>query len=217
MIGIRLKFKKYNRKYSRSCAELIKTTWDLEEGFKNPKKVDSIYQYFLKSCINYSEHLDIIVDENDNVKGLLFGSIEDETYPQMVKYMIRTLEINLWAFFNLIIGNFGDREVALNMKNDNNSIDKLGEAYAKEFDSEINLFIVSPELRGEGYGIKLMNRYIEFCKENELHRIFLWTELSCSYSFYEKYGFKLYKKFYHESLTEGDKDKLNGLIYYYTI
>lgn len=214
---MKLKFKKYNRRYLRSCAELIKTTWDLEEGFENPKKVDIIYQYFVMSCVNYSEHLDIIVDEKNNVKGLLFGSIEDESYPQMIKYMIRVLKMKLWASVNLILGNFGDRKTALIINNENNSIDKLGEAYAKKFDGEINLFIVSPELRGKGYGKKLMDNYIEFCKENELHKIFLWTELSCSYSFYENYGFKLYRKFYHESLTEGDKNKPNGMIYYYKI
>ncbi|SHH35340.1 Acetyltransferase (GNAT) family protein [Clostridium grantii DSM 8605] len=124
---------------------------------------------------------------------------------------------DFWAAYNLILGNFGDFKTALEFKKNIDSMDKLGESYANEFDSEITLFIISPELRGMGYGIKLMDRYINFCKRNQLNEVFLWTELGCTFTFYEKYGFKLYKKFYHKNLTEGHKLKPNGMIYSYTI
>jgi GNAT superfamily N-acetyltransferase len=214
---MKLQFKKYNKRYLGSCSELIKTTWNFEEGHKNYKKVDLIYKYFLLTCENYSEHLDIIVDENDNVKGLLFGSIEDASYMQRIKYKFKSLKLKLWNFYHLALGNFGDRKIAVEIKGEINTIDEFVEVHSDEFDSEINLFIISPELRGKGYGKKLMDRYVEFCKENELNTVFLWTDISCSYYFYEKYGFKLYKKFHHESLVDGDKNKPNGMIYYLNI
>ncbi|MCY6371480.1 GNAT family N-acetyltransferase [Clostridium ganghwense] len=214
---MKLQFKKYNKRYLRSCSELVKTTWKLDEGFENLKNVDLIYKYYLLTCVNYSEHLDIIVDEKDNVKGLLFGSIEDASYMQIIKYKLKSLKLKLWALYHLALGNFGDRKTAVEIKEELNTVDGLGELYADEFDSEINLFIVSPELRGKGYGRKLMDRYVEFCKENEIDNAFLWTDIGCSFSFYEKYGFKLYKKYHNESLTDGDKNKPNGMIYYINI
>jgi GNAT superfamily N-acetyltransferase len=215
--NISLKFKKYNKKYLKSCGELIRTTWKLEKEFENPKKVNLIYEYYLMCCIIYSEYLEILVDEDDNVKGLIFGSIEDKNIKLLLKYKLKVITRDFWAFYNLILGNFGEFKEALIFKRNIDSMDKMGEAYANEFDSETTLFIVSPELRGMGYGKKLMDRYIKFCKQNKLYKIFLWTELSCNFTFYEKYGFKLYKKFYHDNLTETNEVEPNGLIYSYTI
>ncbi|WP_159434088.1 GNAT family N-acetyltransferase [Clostridium grantii] len=189
----------------------------MEEEFENPKKVNLIYEYYLLCCANYSEYLEILVDEQDNVKGLIFGSIEDKNIKRLVSYKLKGFTKEIWAFYNLILGNFGELKEALTFKRNIDAMDKLGESYAEEFDSEITLFMVSPELRGMGYGKRLMDRYIKFCKQNKLYKIFLWTELGCTFTFYEKYGFKLYKKFYHENLTKGNKKQPNGLIYTYTI
>ncbi|AQT84593.1 Acetyltransferase (GNAT) family protein [Paenibacillus larvae subsp. larvae] len=86
--------------------------------------------------------------------------------------------------FYLLRGDFGDRKTALRIRNEHIEVDKLGETTDRPFDSEVNLFIISPELRGMGYGKKLMDRYIEFCKENELHSAFLWTDIGGSVKIY---------------------------------
>lgn len=210
---MKLRFEKFNNSHLEGCAEIIKTTWKFEEDFKNSKRKDLIYKYYVLACGNYCEHLEVIVDENDNVKGLLFGSIENTPYSEKIKYKFKELKLNLWALHHLIVGDFGDRKTALMRKDDFRTINELGELHSYKFDSEINLFILSPELRGMGYGKMLMDRYMEFCKDNQLRTVFLWTDLSCTFSFYEKYGFKLYKKFYHKSIKEKSRDKLNGMIY----
>ncbi|WP_189337894.1 GNAT family N-acetyltransferase [Photobacterium sanguinicancri] len=73
--------------------------------------------------------------------------------------------------------------------------DKLGEEDVELFDSEITLFIVSPELKGKGLGRKLMDRYVHFCKANGIATAFLWTDVDCDYSFYQKSGFKIHNTF----------------------
>ncbi|MCU5086814.1 GNAT family N-acetyltransferase [Bacillus cereus] len=214
-----LKFEKYDEKYLESCAALIRSTWKFEKEFIQPQKPEIIYQYYVLSCVNYSEHLDLIVDEHDEVKGMLFGSIEDADTRSEMKYKLQEIKTDLRMLFNLLRGDFGNRKTALKIRNEHNEVNKLGETTDRPFDSEVNLFIVSPELRGMGYGKKLMDRYIEFCKENDLHSAFLWTDIGCSYNFYEKYGFKLYKQFFHEGLTpnESNKKQENGMIYYLEI
>lgn len=212
-----LKFKKYNKKYLESCANLIRSTWPFEKEFNQPKNPEIIYQSYVLSCEMYSEHLDLIVDEYDNVKGILFGSIENAGFFSQMKYRAKGFKNNLKILYYLLRGGFGNRRTAWKIRNEHNEIDTLGETTDKQFDSEINLFIVSPDLRGMGYGQKLMDRYIEFCNYNELRSAFLWTDLGCSYNFYERYGFKLYKRFFHASLSESDKKQPNGMIYYLDI
>ncbi|MEJ9209769.1 GNAT family N-acetyltransferase, partial [Paenibacillus larvae] len=178
-----LQFKKYDKKYLESCTALLRSTWGFEKKFIQPKKPELIYQYYVLSCENYSKHLDLIVDEHDDVKGILFGSIEDIDVFDEMKYKLKGLKTNLRMLFYLIRGDFGERKKALRIINAFYEVNKLGVTTNKPFDSEINLFIISPELRGMGYGKKLMDRYIEFCKENDLLSAFLWTDIGCSYNF----------------------------------
>ncbi|WP_281221741.1 GNAT family N-acetyltransferase [Photobacterium sanguinicancri] len=95
--------------------------------------------------------------------------------------------------------------------------DKLGEEDAGLFDSEINLFIVSPELKGKGLGRKLMDRYVHFCKANGIATAFLWTDVDCDYSFYQKYGFKIHKTFKSAKLLQHGTGHEDGMVFYIVI
>lgn len=212
-----LYFREYEEKYFDSCIELLKTTWDFHRGFKNLPDKDLVYQHYFYTCLNWNEHMEIIVDDYDNVKGILFGSIEAESYVRAKVFKRAEKKLKKWTAHHLRKGDFGEKEAALKSFKEFAKNDELGEMYADEFDSEINLFIVSPELRGMGYGIKLMDRYVEFCRKNKLKTSFLWTDVGCSFSFYNKYGFKLYKKYHSTSLTQGNKSNPNGMIYYLKI
>ena len=79
------KIVKYEKKYEYSCAELIRDTWNLHSGFKNIKNVMPIYIAYVRCCADYSLHLEAIVDENDNLKGVLFGSIERAEFKNNTK------------------------------------------------------------------------------------------------------------------------------------
>ncbi|NGP46029.1 GNAT family N-acetyltransferase [Bacillaceae bacterium SIJ1] len=212
-----LRFQKYNPSYLNSCAKLVRNTWAFDKEFHKPKKPESIFKQYVLSCENYSEHLDLIVDEHDEVKGILFGSIEDAGLFRTLKYQVKGMRNRLISLFYLIRGDFGQRKKALQVGQANNEINRLGETTERPFDSEVNLFVVSPELRGMGYGKKLMDRYVGFCKANNLKSAFLWTDIGCTYTFYEKYGFKVYKYFSHERLTKSKYNQPNGMVYYLEI
>lgn len=173
-----------------------------------------IYKHYFYTCLNWNQHMDIIVDESNDIKGILFGSIEDCGCAKEREFESIDKKLEIWTEKHIQQGDFGDQETAVNRFKEFLENDRLGEMYADEFDSEVNLFIVSPELRGMGYGIKLMDRYVEFLRRNNLRTAFLWTDIGCTYSFYDKYGFKLYKKYYSKNLSENDSCDPNGMIYF---
>lgn len=212
-----IKFKQYHDKYFDSCVQLVKETWNLEKGFKNPKNIIAIYEHYFLTCLNWNVHLEIMVDEDDTVKGILFGSIEDASYSVERKFKKIDKELKKWTVERINDGSFGEKNMAKKRLVEFANNDKIGERYADRFDSEVNLFIVSSELRGQGYGIKLMDNYVDFCKKNGLKTAFLWTDVGCSYTFYDKYGFELYDKYHCPSLTDGDKALENGMVYYLEI
>ncbi|KYG28120.1 GNAT family N-acetyltransferase [Alkalihalobacillus trypoxylicola] len=68
------------------------------------------------------------------------------------------------------------------------SINKLNETTA-----QLGLFLVEPNARGTGFGRKLIETSINFCKEKGYKNIYLWTnsELQSARRIYEKFGFVL--------------------------
>ncbi|ARK32515.1 GNAT family N-acetyltransferase [Halalkalibacter krulwichiae] len=59
--------------------------------------------------------------------------------------------------------------------------------------AQLGLFLVEPNVRGTGYGRKLVETAINFSKKNGFKRIVLWTnsELKSARQLYERFGFKL--------------------------
>lgn len=203
-------FRAYRDEDFDSCVSLVKETWQLHEGFENIPDETIVYEHYFKTCLNWNEHLEVLV-EDDVVKGVLFGSIENESYKRGLYFKKQDKSLKKWTNKQLKLGRFGCEEKArarLKMFEKN---DQLGEQYAHKFDSEINLFIVSSDLRGQGFGIQLMDHYVEFCRRKKLKTAFLWTDRGCSYTFYDKYGFQLYKKF------DSSGQEQHGMIYYLTV
>ena len=64
---------------------------------------------------------------------------------------------------------------------------------AMEDGAHLRWFILSPEVRGRGFGNRLMEEAISFCKKNDCRRVYLWTfeGLHPARHLYEKFGFKL--------------------------
>ncbi|CAF1145129.1 unnamed protein product [Adineta steineri] len=212
---MKLEFIKYKSIYLKSCAKLIKETWTIDDELINPSQSRHLYYYYIRNCVDNSIYTQLIIDkETENVLGILFGSNQNQT---TYKSSIKNFRNFLILFKHIIFGHLGKRFIALKYMKDTLDLDKCIEKYCENFDSELNLFVLSKELQGQGYGKQLMNNFIEFCKiQGKIHNIFLWTDISCNYGFYEHYGFRLYKQFYDDRLTDHDDkrtDKPNGFIF----
>jgi GNAT superfamily N-acetyltransferase len=66
-------------------------------------------------------------------------------------------------------------------------------ASAQTEGAHLRWFIVSDALRGQGLGNRLMRQAVDFCRQREYDRVFLWTfqGLDPARHLYEKFGFRL--------------------------
>jgi len=62
--------------------------------------------------------------------------------------------------------------------------------------AHLRWFILSPEAQGRGFGNRLMEEAVSFCKKRNYRRVYLWTfeGLHAAHHLYEKFGFKLVKQ-----------------------
>lgn len=65
--------------------------------------------------------------------------------------------------------------------------------HAKDEGAHLRWFIVSDRLRGKGAGNRLIQTAIDFCRNKDYGRVYLWTfeGLHAARHLYEKHGFKL--------------------------
>jgi GNAT superfamily N-acetyltransferase len=67
----------------------------------------------------------------------------------------------------------------------------IGIVKITESQAQLRWFLVEPDIRGLGYGKRLLETALNFCKEKNYDSIFLWTNSSLhkARALYEKYGF----------------------------
>lgn len=68
------------------------------------------------------------------------------------------------------------------------------------FTAQLRWFLIEPSIRGKGLGKRLMRTVMEFCKEKDYGRVFLWTisNLKAARHLYKYYGFELTETCEHE-------------------
>ena len=66
-------------------------------------------------------------------------------------------------------------------------------ADAENKGAHLRWFIVSGKLRGSGAGQRLLSAAMDFCRNRQYRKVYLWTfdQLHAARHLYEKYGFKL--------------------------
>ncbi len=84
------------------------------------------------------------------------------------------------------------------------SIDAIN---AADEGAHLRWFILSPELQGRGYGNRLMERAVSFCRMNGYRSVYLWTftGLDAAKHIYDKFGFRIVKQ---EKGTQWGKEVL---------
>lgn len=209
-----LRYKKYEKRYLSGCMKLIQETWPFEETLQNPKRPMYLYAYYVLNCVNWSDHLDLLVDEKGNVLGILFGSVHKNNAFKSFVFSLTQWKINLTLGLHILMGDLGQRKAAIATYRAMCEHDADGEAVAEDYDGEVNLFILSPRLRGKGYGRELMNRYIKFCHKNHLDSVFLWTTTDCTFRFYEQYGFQERQRFAIKAQAGNESTAEEGIVFY---
>ena len=197
------KFVKYKKLYLKEAAKMMGETWSMDKHLKGLKDRSIIYSILFKLSYIDSDYCDMVVDKNGKLLGFLLAGKTEKS-----KHIGAGIEF----IFNLIIGKFGKRinavKVMLKMVKDFNEImsDSIN------YDNEIKLFFVSEDARGLGLGKKMMNRYIGYCKKENIRNIILMTDEGCNYGFYDHYGFSQINRT-HSVLFDKPEREYNGYAY----
>ncbi|MDN5342826.1 MULTISPECIES: GNAT family N-acetyltransferase [Oceanotoga] len=205
----RFEIQDFELSYISELSKIVEDTWHINNDFgKGFYPKDYLSYCYVKYNYNLSDYSKMILVDG-KFAGIIFGRINKN-----------------FKFFDYFKGNFKNFFMGLNilLKNKVNFF-KLFRFLKKDkkivfekknnefFDTEVTLFIVDPSFRGLGIGRKLMNDFKNYCKNNNVKYIYLYTDSMCNINFYDKYGFKqIFKRL---NSVKIEKKKINYYDYIY--
>lgn len=177
-------YKPFSLEYQNDIKNLIIEAFGFHNGtsYKDEKLLATVYLWF---CLSESSYGNIVIQEN-RAKGIFLGKITKKTLISSLKIYLNLYFYTFILFFKQIFSS----KLRSNIKNILKFVKATKELYKdKSYQSQVILFVVSKDLRGQGSGRMLMEGFSNEIKKHNISNIFLFTDSTCSYQFYEKSGF----------------------------
>lgn len=91
--------------------------------------------------------------------------------------------------------------------------DEFYEKHKEKFDGVLTLFAVNETCRGYGIGKQLLKDLMSYLEESQVKRIYLFTDSTCNYGFYEYHDFNRLEE---KPITFNTSDKPKTMsVYFY--
>ena len=181
------------------CEELVNQAWGFDKIFAPEELVNLAKCMYTRGSVLGSNYK-MVVEVNGKVAGFIFGLNECATKPGLnILYRLNML----WKLLRVKSEKPKNKDDFINaIKDHENNRTKL----VRRGKSEINLFVVSKEFQGKGFGKKLWTGFLADCKDSDVESIIVETNKLGASGFYEQVGFKHLGDFYsplHEFATKG--------------
>lgn len=177
-----ISYRPVERSDYKALAALIDTSWNystLTSSF-NAKQMSYA---FLFSSLAHQSFTRVALKGNEPV-GVAMGRTEELPLKHKL-YLIPLL-------FNLVALHFtpSGREAFQSFRRTLHVNKSLLKQTHETYDGELVLFAVRPETQGLGIGSHLFDDFLKYLRSQGASTFFLFTDTSCTYSFYENKGLK---------------------------
>ncbi|MGM0303917.1 hypothetical protein IGI66_003582 [Enterococcus sp. AZ048] len=161
---------------------------EIEECKEICLAMDTIRKYFTKATSSIvirqftNDDLDFIISRQIKLYEVEYGLTTDE-WKSYIKDGVKKL-----------VKHFDKRKDCIYiLENNGQSLGCIAITHIDSSTAQLRFFFIDSSLRGFGAGNKLVDKAIEFCKENHYKKVFLWTfsTLGPARHLYAKNGFKM--------------------------
>lgn len=178
------------RKIEKTDYEEVKKI--INEAFKLYKLVDdkellnNVLTIYLHSCLQETTYSLIATKDNKPI-GVILGNVSKNN---SIKNSIYHFGVVLSNYISIALRNSKEKKELKQFGTVSKAYEKLLEYRKDEFQGSITLFAVREGYRGFGIGKTLVNNLLNYMRENQVKKLYLFTDTICNYGFYESQGFK---------------------------
>ena len=164
----------------------------------------------MKLCLLSSDYSGVCCID-DKVVGFLVGRTGKNRLSLRERFDLNKVS---WGF---LTGRYGKCKRRLRFSVNFLQTEAKVEFYGRKFDSEVELFVVDGEYRGQGIGQSLMNHFTTHLRHKNRKTLYVYTNIECNWMFYEKYGFIKHRDFHDNVLSFLRGSETDGYTYYYEL
>ncbi|MBN2651567.1 MAG: GNAT family N-acetyltransferase [Spirochaetales bacterium] len=166
--------------------ELINEGFSIDKYISNTKVRQRCLNIYMQNCLIESSY-SCVAEKDNKVIGIILGSAKGKVkYFSKIKLIFSALTNLLVLLLTPKVYKNILREFLKVLK----SYNKLIHGSESQFQGSIDLFIVSKEARGLGIGKKLKENLEKYMTSENAKKIYLYTDNTCNYGFYDSQGFK---------------------------
>ncbi|MDO4276850.1 MAG: GNAT family N-acetyltransferase [Eubacteriales bacterium] len=165
---------------SAALETIIRETWNYDQ-LCSPKTAARLAKVYLYSCLTNQTFTQVALYKGVPV-GIIMGK-NNSTHKCPVNLRLK----QFFSVISLYISREG-RNVSNIFKNVSTIDKELLQKSPLTYDGEVAFFAVSPRYRGKGIGKILFNSLLEYMRSENIHIIYLYTDTTCNYAFYEYQG-----------------------------
>lgn len=179
-----MKLRKFRESDEQRLTCLIRDTWDYNRLSENPEVALLMGKIYLYSCLA-SQNFNLVAELEGIPVGIIMGHSNSKlrqnlsTYEQKAEEYYR--EMKSYPEGKFILELFSGFE-----KLDEEMLLETG----KHYDGELVFFVTDSAVRGKHIGTALYQALLEEFRKYHCKNIFVYTDASCNFGFYEHQGFK---------------------------
>lgn len=178
-------FREVDKRDYSDLKVLINDAWHFENYINNPKSVEHMLNVNMHMAL-LSQNYTQVAELNGEVVGFLYGRVAGQRIP--LKNLIH-LPYILFHGACLLLKSHHERNLIRGFFNLIKVYMKLLKNTKTEYDGELVFFVVNSKCRGKGIGKQLLNNYLDYCRQNSVKNIYVYTDVNCNYGFYDFNGF----------------------------
>ena len=192
-----------------SVALIISEAFFLKNYIHDEKILKYFTKAYLYACL--SEQTFCRVAETDgNVVGLIMGQAKSD---YSLKIHSKAVFACIYYRLRAALRSFGRKENLKDYKKVSRVYKEFLKGTEKNYDGILTLFALRKEYQNLGIGKNLLKQLNFYWKTKEVKRVYLFTDSTCNYGFYDHMGFKKIKEHLISISSEGKPMDLNVFFY----
>lgn len=200
----KLTYRKLDKSDYYDIQNLISNAFYLSKYVSDEKILKKVKKMYLYSCLA-EQKFNMVATYGEEIVGVIMGASKKDKFK--LKNIVNTIALlyhsaSIW---------FSYKKSGYNQVN--KAYDELISDIKNEFDGVLTLFIVKDNVQGLGIGKELLSKLKRYYKENNTNKIYLYTDDTCNYGFYDHMGFYRLKEKKVDVIRNNKKEKLKVYLY----
>lgn len=181
-----LLFRTIKKEDCAEVGEILNKAFFLHTYVSDSKTLEAFKLQYVYGCLCEATYASVCELDGKVVGVIMAKANADYKIGKHLKFMLPTV----WQGVKMAYHGRRDKTGIRGFNNLHKIYHEFSAKHKGEFDGSLTLFALNEECRGHGVGKTLLNGALSYLKMYNVSNIYLYTDTTCNYGFYEHMGFE---------------------------